>query len=48
VRERDTTEQVRVPAADLPDLLAALRAGDRRFDDLGGEYASVETDVQRT
>jgi glycyl-tRNA synthetase len=48
VRERDTTEQVRVPAAELPDLLAALRAGDRRFAALGGEYASVETDVRRS
>jgi glycyl-tRNA synthetase len=34
LRERDSTAQVRVPVADLPDLLADLRAGDRRFEDL--------------
>ncbi|WP_338730196.1 glycine--tRNA ligase [Haladaptatus sp. DJG-WS-42] len=34
VRERDTTAQARVAIADLPELLLALRAGDRSFDDL--------------
>ena len=34
LRERDSTEQVRVAVSDLPDLLAELRSGDRAFSDL--------------
>jgi glycyl-tRNA synthetase len=34
VRERDSTEQVRVPVADLPATLVALRDGDREFEAL--------------
>ncbi|MFC7058571.1 glycine--tRNA ligase [Halovenus salina] len=34
VRERDSTDQVRVPVADLPETLASLRDGDITFDDL--------------
>ncbi|NLV09175.1 glycine--tRNA ligase [Halomicrobium mukohataei] len=34
VRERDTTAQKRVPVADLPETLTALRDGERTFDDL--------------
>ncbi len=34
VRERDSTAQARVPISDLPRTLAALRAGDRSFDDV--------------
>jgi glycyl-tRNA synthetase len=34
VRERDSTEQTRVPIADLPETLAALRDGDRDFSGL--------------
>jgi len=34
VRERDSTAQRRVPVADLPETLAALRDGERAFDDL--------------
>ncbi|WP_458185928.1 glycine--tRNA ligase [Haladaptatus sp. NG-WS-4] len=34
LRERDTTEQRRVAIADLPDILADLRRGDRSFADL--------------
>ncbi len=34
VRERDTTEQTRVPVDDLPETLVALRDGDLRFEDL--------------
>ncbi|WP_255151526.1 glycine--tRNA ligase [Halorarius halobius] len=34
LRDRDSTEQARVPAADLPELLADLQAGDATFDAL--------------
>jgi len=34
VRERDSTEQVRVDLADLPATLSALRAGEAAFEDL--------------
>jgi glycyl-tRNA synthetase len=34
LRERDSTDQVRVPIADLPDLLADLRAGETTFAEL--------------
>ncbi|RBI63086.1 glycine--tRNA ligase [halophilic archaeon] len=34
LRERDSTDQVRVDVDDLPHLLADLRAGERSFDDL--------------
>jgi glycyl-tRNA synthetase len=34
VRERDTTEQTRIPVDDLASTLAALRDGDLRFEDL--------------
>ncbi|WP_336035883.1 glycine--tRNA ligase [Halobacterium yunchengense] len=34
LRDRDTTDQVRVPVADLPDVLAGLRDGERAFGDL--------------
>ncbi|MDZ5812245.1 glycine--tRNA ligase [Halorubrum sp. AD140] len=45
VRERDTAAQVRVPADDLADELAALRAGGS-FDALLNRYETVETDVE--
>jgi glycyl-tRNA synthetase len=35
VRDRDTTEQVRVPVEELVATLSALRAGEREFGDLG-------------
>ncbi|OAQ53155.1 hypothetical protein HTG_06685 [Natrinema mahii] len=34
VRERDTTEQKRLPVEDLAETLAAIRAGDLSFDEL--------------
>ncbi|MFC7201008.1 glycine--tRNA ligase [Halospeciosus flavus] len=34
LRERDSTDQVRVPTDELADTLAALRAGETDFDDL--------------
>jgi len=34
LRERDSTEQVRVPVDDLPDLLADLREGETTFSEL--------------
>ncbi|MFC4540889.1 glycine--tRNA ligase [Halosolutus amylolyticus] len=34
VRERDSTEQTRIPIEDLPETMSALRTGDREFDDL--------------
>jgi glycyl-tRNA synthetase len=34
LRERDSTDQVRLPLEDLPSVLGDLRAGDRTFDDL--------------
>ncbi|WP_435155793.1 glycine--tRNA ligase [Haladaptatus sp. DFWS20] len=34
LRERDSTEQIRVAVADLADILADLRSGDRAFTDL--------------
>jgi glycyl-tRNA synthetase len=34
VRERDTTEQIRVPTEDLTETLQSLRAGDATFDDV--------------
>jgi glycyl-tRNA synthetase len=50
VRERDSTDQVRVPVAELADLLAALERGDRTFAELvaDGSYDVVETDVERS
>jgi glycyl-tRNA synthetase len=38
LRDRDTTDQVRLPAGDLVGVLSALRAGDRSFADLRAEY----------
>ncbi len=35
IRDRDTATQRRLPAADLPDALETLRAGDRAFDAVG-------------
>jgi len=32
VRDRDTTDQVRVPLADVPETIASLRAGETTFD----------------
>jgi glycyl-tRNA synthetase len=37
LRDRDTTEQVRISIADLPETLSALRSGDRTFADLSRE-----------
>ncbi|PSQ17190.1 glycine--tRNA ligase [Halobacteriales archaeon QS_8_69_26] len=37
VRDRDTTEQVRVPIEDLPGALAALRDGEATFDELAAD-----------
>ncbi|KZN25191.1 glycine--tRNA ligase [Haladaptatus sp. R4] len=34
LRERDSTDQVRVAVSDLPDFLSELRSGDRAFSDL--------------
>ncbi|MGM0372159.1 MAG: glycine--tRNA ligase, partial [Halobacteriota archaeon] len=34
IRDRDTTEQVRVPMAELPETLAALRDGEHTFEQL--------------
>jgi glycyl-tRNA synthetase len=34
VRDRDTTEQVRVAIDDLPETLSALRNGERTVEDL--------------
>jgi glycyl-tRNA synthetase (EC 6.1.1.14) len=34
VRERDSTDQARVPVAELPATLTALRAGTTAIDDL--------------
>ncbi|WP_276255038.1 glycine--tRNA ligase [Halomontanus rarus] len=36
VRERDTTEQKRLPIEDLPETLSALRSGEAAFEDLEG------------
>jgi glycyl-tRNA synthetase len=41
LRDRDTTEQVRVPVGDLPELLVALRGGERTFDSLTAAYPVV-------
>ena len=45
VRERDSAAQVRVPAAELAEELAALRAGGE-FDALVDRYETVATDVE--
>ena len=37
VRDRDSTDQVRVPIAELPDVLRAMRDGERTFAGLAGE-----------
>jgi glycyl-tRNA synthetase len=42
VRDRDTTEQVRVSMDDLPETLSSLRSGDRTFDDLVPATASTD------
>ncbi len=34
IRDRDTTDQARVPVGELPEVLADLRAGRRSFEDL--------------
>jgi glycyl-tRNA synthetase len=39
VRERDSTEQVRVPVADLPEMLADLREGETTFAELDAPKA---------
>jgi glycyl-tRNA synthetase len=46
VRERDTTDQVRVPVEDLPDVLTALERGTRSFGAVRDAYDAVETDTQ--
>jgi glycyl-tRNA synthetase len=48
LRERESTDQVRVPAADLPAVLGGLHGGETDFGVLADRYAAVETDVQRT
>jgi glycyl-tRNA synthetase len=48
VRERDTTDQVRLPVGELAGTLAALRAGERTFADLRETYEPVTTDVERS
>ena len=45
VRERDSAAQVRVPADELAEKLAALRAGGE-FDTVFDGYETVETDVE--
>ncbi len=42
VRDRDTTEQVRLPVADLPGALSALRAGETTFEELADERAAPD------
>jgi glycyl-tRNA synthetase len=42
LRDRDSTAQLRVPAAELPALLEALRAGEEAFDALAAEYERAE------
>ena len=39
IRDRDSTDQKRVPVADLPDLLADLRDGERSFPEIEGAEA---------
>ncbi|MFC6769241.1 His/Gly/Thr/Pro-type tRNA ligase C-terminal domain-containing protein, partial [Natrinema soli] len=34
VRERDSTEQKRLPIDELPETLSAIRAGDLEFEEL--------------
>jgi len=48
VRDRDTTEQVRIPVAELPDRLEAILDGRSSFTDLLDGYERVETDVTRS
>jgi glycyl-tRNA synthetase len=48
VRDRDTTAQVRVPVADLPEQLGAILSGRAAFGDLLDGYERVETDVTRS
>ena len=40
IRDRDSAAQRRVALDDLPDLLAALRDGDRDFEEIGAEVAT--------
>jgi glycyl-tRNA synthetase len=40
IRDRDTAVQRRLPTADLPDVLSALRAGERGFDAVGEPVAA--------
>jgi glycyl-tRNA synthetase len=42
VRERDSTEQVRVPLDELGDALAALRDGRRSFADLAAAHERAD------
>jgi len=45
IRDRDSARQVRVPLADLPKHLSAIRSGERSFDDLASAFGDVETDL---
>lgn len=44
LRERDSTEQVRIPIEDLPNALVELRAGEVDFSDLGERHNFHETE----
>lgn len=46
VRERDSTEQIRVPTADLDAVLAALRDGDRSFEAITAEYEELSAGAE--
>ncbi|MFB6127315.1 MAG: glycine--tRNA ligase [Halolamina sp.] len=50
VRERDSARQVRLPAADLPDVLGDLLAGDAdtNFEAVVAAHEAVDTDVETT
>jgi glycyl-tRNA synthetase len=44
IRERDSGRQVRVPVADLPDELRAVRDGGRTFEDVADRYQELTPD----
>ena len=48
LRERDSADQIRLPAGDLAAELEPLLAGDRAFADLRETHRTVDTDVTTT
>ncbi len=46
VRERDSTEQIRVPVGDLADVLEALRSGEIGFDDVAARYEELSVEAE--